>query len=128
MKYEDAIIQTTCVHKQTGEKVVLPHPGKVAINVGLGYWIDEDTEDGKPLFTVTHLATGLAVGETEEAWETEVIAQQFLEAIAYLWNWNKPWEELKQDSRAAEVAGEIRRLYQHYVIEDAASTSMGGAA
>lgn len=128
MKYEDATIQTTCANSVTGERVILGQSGKIAINIGLGYWIDEESKEEGPLYIVTHLATGRAVGKTEEGWESEEIAQQFLEAIAYLWNWNLTWEELKQDRRAAEVAAEIKRLYQHYVEEEAAATAMGGTA
>lgn len=83
--------------KYQGDILTIPEsdhmeiPAMVALGTGLAY--HETVSDDRDTYTVTHMSSGLAVGDTA-AWDSEDQAKHFIELIAHLTNWNRPADEV----------------------------------
>lgn len=121
MNFENATIRI--FRDSKNGPVTQEEPGKILPDTGLGYWIGQD-EDEPPFYKPTHIPTGSAL--LPEPFFSEEIAQQFIERIAPLYDWNKMPEEMRTDGAFLTAVVEAERIYKELRFEDAAETAGGG--
>jgi hypothetical protein len=89
LKFEEATLNVIGI--LSGDPSWVENPGKIAVGTGLGYRIIKHDE---PEYIIMHLQSGKRMPWT---FSDEKLAQEVLEAIAPLFNWDRTEKELTSD-------------------------------